>query len=123
MFPKKQYIFIFFILSLAFGCAYDPSGICQRGICETKVESGSQIFRFSFDGVNGILEKREIAGNDWVSGGEKPEMQGYVVAGVFGLNNNIFVSHCDASGNLRLLKFNSKEETWKSSRFETGGCF
>ena len=123
MFPKNQYIFIFFILSLGFGCASDLSGTCQRGICETKVESGNQIFRFSFDGVNGILEKREVAGNDWVSGVEKPKVQGYAVAGVFGLNNNIFVTHCDASGNRRLLKFDPKEETWTSSRFETGGCF
>ena len=87
MFPKNQYIFIFIILSLGFGCASDSSKMCQREICETKVESGNQIFRFSFDGVNGILEKRDISGNDWVSGGEKPEVLGYAIVGVFGINN------------------------------------
>ena len=114
--------YLLFAILLSAGCAKNPSSGCQEEFCQVSIESGNKIYRFSLDGGNGIFEKRETSRVSWISATEKPELEGYTVSGVYGLNENILVTHCDASGNRRMLKFNPYEENWSATRFQTGGC-
>ena len=122
MMINRFWTYLLLSILLSAGCAKNPSSGCQEGFCQASIESGSQTYRFSLNGGNGILEKRENSGVSWISAAEKPEVEGYTVSGVFGLNENILVTHCDASGNRRMLKFDPHEENWSATRFQTGGC-
>ena len=92
------------------------------GSCQVSVESEHQMYRYRFDGGNGILEKREVSGGSWNGASEKPVLDGFEVASVLGINDKILVSHCDASGNRRMLQFDPQDESWSATHFQTGGC-
>ena len=104
-----------FVLS---GCAEQSC----TGSCQVSVESDHQMYRYRLDGGNGILEKREVSGGSWNGASEKPILDGFEVASVLGINDKILVSHCDVSGNRRMLKFDPQDESWSATYFQTGGC-
>ena len=106
---------LFFVMS---GCA-EQSCI---GSCQVSVESDHQMYRYRLDGGNGILEKREVSGGSWNMASDKPILDGFEVASVLGINDKILVSHCDVSGNRRMLKFDPQDESWSATHFQTGGC-
>ena len=92
------------------------------GSCQGNVESDNQMYRYRLDGGNGILEKREVSGGSWDTASDKPVLDGFEVASVLGINDKILVSHCDVSGNRRMLKFDPQDESWSATHFQTGGC-
>ena len=92
------------------------------GLCQVSVESDHQMYRYRLDGGNGILEKREVSGGSWNMASDKPVLDGFEVASVLGINDKILVSHCDVSGNRRMLKFDPQDESWSATHFQTGGC-
>ena len=92
------------------------------GSCQVSVESDHQMYRYRLYGGNGILEKREVSGGSWNGASDKPVLDGFEVASVLGINDKILVSHCDVSGNRRMLKFDPQDESWSATHFQTGGC-
>ena len=92
------------------------------GSCQVSVESDHQMYRYRLDGGNGILEKREVSSGSWNTASDKPVLDGFEVASVLGINDKILVSHCDVSGNRRMLKFDPQDESWSATHFQTGGC-
>ena len=100
------------------GCAEQSC----TGSCQVSVESDHQMYRYRLDGGNGILEKREVSGGSWNAASEKPVIDGFEVASALGINDKILVSHCDVSGNRRMLKFDPQDESWSATHFQTGGC-
>ena len=105
-------------LFVLLGCAEQSC----TGACQVSVESDHQMYRYRLDGGNGILEKREVSGGSWNGASEKPVLDGFEVASVLGINDKILVSHCDVSGNRRMLKFDPQDESWSATHFQTGGC-
>ena len=79
------------------------------------------MYRYRLDGGNGIWKK----GSFWrilECGIRKPVLDGFEVASALGINDKILVSHCDVSGNRRMLKFDPQDESWSATHFQTGGC-
>ena len=100
------------------GCAEQSC----TGSCQVSVESDKQMYRYRLDGGNGILEKREVSEGSWNGASEKPVLDGFEVASALGINDKILVSHCDVSGNRKMLKFDPQDESWSATHFQTGGC-
>ena len=106
------------VLFVMLGCAEQSC----TGSCQVSVESDNKMYRYRLDGGNGILEKREVSGGSWNAASEKPVLDGFEVASALGINDKILVSHCDVSGNRRMLKFDPQDESWSATHFHTGGC-
>ena len=98
------------------------SSSCPGRSCQAFAESGKQVYRFSIRGSSGVLEHKAPNEQHWQSSEEKPVLDGFAVAGIFGMGKNILVAHCDESGNRQFLKFNSRSGSWSNGRFQTGGC-
>ena len=113
------------LIFLLAGCAAEgvkSSSSCLGRSCQAFAESGNQVYRFSIRGFSGILEHKAPNEQHWQSSEEKPVLDGFAVAGIFGMGKNILVAHCDESGNRQFLKFNSRSKSWSKGRFQTGGC-
>ena len=117
MISLKLPVFLVALLVMS-GCAEQS---CIES-CQGSGESDNQMYRYRLDGGNGILEKREVSGGSWNGASEKPVLDGFEVACVLGINDKILVSHCDVSGNRRMLKFDPQDESWSATHFQTRGC-
>ncbi len=51
-----------------------------------------------------------------------PQVEGFSRAGLFTINDKIYVQFCDPSGNQKWLRYNEDKHTWRESRYNTLGC-
>ena len=51
-----------------------------------------------------------------------PQMQGFSRAGLFTINDKIYVQFCDTHGNQKWLRYNEDKHTWRESRYNSQGC-
>ena len=59
----------------------------------------------------------------WVQNLEIPsKMEGFILAGVYSMNDNIYAQYCDNAGNKLWMKYSEESKIWESSKYETGGC-
>ena len=59
----------------------------------------------------------------WVQSlGTPPKIEGFIVAGVYSMKENIYTQYCDSAGNKLWMKYSEESKTWKRGKYETGGC-
>ena len=51
-----------------------------------------------------------------------PPVEGFSRAGLFTINDKIYVQFCDPQGNQVWLRYNEDKHTWRQSRYNTQGC-
>ena len=51
-----------------------------------------------------------------------PKIEGFIVAQVFTMKDNIYAQHCDNAGNQLWMKYSNESDTWKRGKYETRGC-
>ena len=51
-----------------------------------------------------------------------PQVEGFSRAGLFTINDKIYVQFCDPSGNQKWLRYNEDKHTWRQSRYNSQGC-
>ena len=51
-----------------------------------------------------------------------PQVEGFSRAGLFTINNKIYVQFCDPSGNQIWMRYNEDKHTWRQSRYNSQGC-
>ena len=51
-----------------------------------------------------------------------PQVEGFSRAGLFTINEKIYVQFCDPGGNLIWLRYNEDKHTWRQSRYNSQGC-
>ena len=51
-----------------------------------------------------------------------PQVEGYSRAGLFTINEKIYVQFCDPSGNQKWLRYNDDKHIWRESRYNSQGC-
>ena len=51
-----------------------------------------------------------------------PPVEGFSRAGLFTINNKIYVQFCDPQGNQIWLRYNEDKHTWRQSRYNSQGC-
>ena len=51
-----------------------------------------------------------------------PPVEGFSRAGLFTINNKIYVQFCDPHGNQKWLRYNEDKHTWRESRYNSQGC-
>ena len=51
-----------------------------------------------------------------------PQVEGFSRAGLFTINEKIYVQFCDPSGNQIWLRYNEDKHTWRQSRYNSQGC-
>ena len=51
-----------------------------------------------------------------------PKIEGFIVAGVYFMKDNIYAQHCDNAGNKLWMKYSEESKTWKRGKYETRGC-
>ena len=51
-----------------------------------------------------------------------PPVEGFSRAGLFTINEKIYVQFCDPGGNQIWLRYNEKNHAWRQSRYNTQGC-
>ena len=51
-----------------------------------------------------------------------PPVEGFSRAGLFTINDKIYVQFCDPQGNQIWLRYNEGKHTWRQSRYNTQGC-
>jgi len=51
-----------------------------------------------------------------------PPVEGFSRAGLFTINDKIYVQFCDPQGNQIWLRYNEDKHTWRESRYNTLGC-
>ena len=51
-----------------------------------------------------------------------PQVEGFSRAGLFTINEKIYVQFCDPSGNQIWLRYNEAKHIWRQSRYNTQGC-
>jgi len=51
-----------------------------------------------------------------------PQVKGFSRAGLFTINEKIYVQFCDPQGNQIWLRYNEGKHTWRQSRYNTQGC-
>ena len=51
-----------------------------------------------------------------------PQVQGFSRAGLFTINDKIYVQYCDPNGNQKWLRYNEDKHTWRESRYNSQGC-
>ena len=51
-----------------------------------------------------------------------PQVENYSRAGLFTINEKIYVQFCDTSGNQIWLRYNEDKHTWRQSRYNSHGC-
>lgn len=51
-----------------------------------------------------------------------PPVEGFSRAGLFTINDKIYVQFCDPNGNQKWLRYNEGKHTWRESRYNSQGC-
>jgi hypothetical protein len=51
-----------------------------------------------------------------------PPIEGFSRAGLFTINDKIYVQFCDPTGNQVWLRYNEGKHTWRQSRYNSQGC-
>ena len=51
-----------------------------------------------------------------------PQVEGFSRAGLFTINEKIYVQFCDPQGNQIWLRYNEGKHTWRQSRYNSQGC-
>ena len=51
-----------------------------------------------------------------------PPVEGFSRAGLFTINDKIYVQFCDPQGNQIWLRYNEGKHTWRQSRYNSQGC-
>ena len=51
-----------------------------------------------------------------------PQVEGFSRAGLFTINEKIYVQFCDPNGNQKWLIYNDDKHTWRESRYNSQGC-
>ena len=51
-----------------------------------------------------------------------PQVEGFSRAGLFTINEKIYVQFCDPGGNQIWLRYNEGKHTWRQSRYNSQGC-
>ena len=51
-----------------------------------------------------------------------PQVEGFSRAGLFTINDKIYVQFCDPNGNQIWLRYNEGKHTWRQSRYNSRGC-
>jgi hypothetical protein len=51
-----------------------------------------------------------------------PQVKGFSRAGLFTINEKIYVQFCDPQGNQIWLRYNEDKHTWRQSRYNSQGC-
>ena len=51
-----------------------------------------------------------------------PQVEGFSRAGLFTINDKIYVQFCDPHGNQKWLRYNEGKHTWRESRYNSQGC-
>ena len=51
-----------------------------------------------------------------------PQVEGFSRAGLFTINDKIYVQFCDPSGNQIWLRYKEDKHTWTQSRYNSQGC-
>ena len=51
-----------------------------------------------------------------------PPVEGFSRAGLFTINDKIYVQYCDPNGNQKWLRYNEDKHTWRQSRYNSQGC-
>ena len=51
-----------------------------------------------------------------------PPVEGFSRAGLFTINDKIYVQFCDPNGNQIWLRYNEDKNTWRQSRYNSQGC-
>ena len=51
-----------------------------------------------------------------------PPVEGFSRAGLFTINDKIYVQFCDPQGNHIWLRYNEDKYTWRQSRYNSQGC-
>ena len=51
-----------------------------------------------------------------------PQVEGFSRAGLFTINDKIYVQFCDPNGNQIWLRYNEDKHTWRQSRYNSQGC-
>ena len=51
-----------------------------------------------------------------------PPVEGFSRAGLFTINDKIYVQYCDPQGNQIWLRYNGDKNTWRQSRYNSQGC-
>ena len=51
-----------------------------------------------------------------------PPVEGFSRAGLFTINDKIYVQYCDPQGNQIWLRYNEGKHTWRQSRYNSQGC-
>ena len=51
-----------------------------------------------------------------------PQVEGFSRAGLFTINEKIYVQFCDPGGNQIWLRYNEDKHTWRQSRYNSQGC-
>ena len=51
-----------------------------------------------------------------------PPVEGFSRAGLFTINDKIYVQYCDSGGNQIWMRYNEDKNTWRQSRYNSQGC-
>ena len=51
-----------------------------------------------------------------------PRTKNYYNAGLYTMNDNYYAQFCDLHGNSQWFKFDLETDSWKQSKYITGGC-
>ena len=51
-----------------------------------------------------------------------PQVEGYSRAGLFTINEKIYVQFCDPGGNQIWMRYNEGKHQWRQSRYNSQGC-
>ena len=51
-----------------------------------------------------------------------PQVEGFSRAGLFTINEKIYVQFCDPQGNQIWVRYNEGNHSWRQSRYNTQGC-
>ena len=51
-----------------------------------------------------------------------PLVEGFSRAGLFTINDKIYVQYCDSGGNQIWMRYNEDKHTWRQSRYNSQGC-
>ena len=51
-----------------------------------------------------------------------PQVEGFSRAGLFTINDKIYVQYCDPQGNQIWMRYNEGKHQWRQSRYNSQGC-
>ena len=51
-----------------------------------------------------------------------PQVEGFNRAGLFTINEKVYVQYCDSGGNQIWMRYNEDKHTWRQSRYNSQGC-